>query len=73
MNFNDHEPPHFHARYGSQQAILGIESLDILEGNLSARAARLVREWATLHQAELNADWELARRQEPLRRIQPLE
>jgi len=73
MYYNDHEPPHFHARYGSQKAILGIETQELLEGNLSARAARLVREWATLHQAELAADWELARRQEPLRRIEPLE
>jgi hypothetical protein len=73
MYYNDHEPPHFHARYGSHKAIFGIEPLDLLEGHMSARATRLVTEWASLHQAELIADWELARQQEPLRKIQPLE
>lgn len=71
--YNGHEPPHFHARYGSQKAIVCITTLDLLDGQLSARALRLVKEWATLHQEELMADWELARRQEPLQKIAPLE
>ncbi len=27
MYYNDHAPPHFHARYGSERAIIAIESL----------------------------------------------
>lgn len=73
MYYNGQEPPHFHARYAGQQAIFGIETLDLLEGDLSARAARLVTEWASLHQAGLMDDWELARQHEPLRQIEPLE
>ena len=38
-----------------------------------ARALRLVLEWASLHESELRANWELARRGEPLLRIAPLE
>jgi hypothetical protein len=30
-------------------------------------------EWAAVHHAELRADWELAGRQAPLRKIAPLE
>jgi hypothetical protein len=73
MYYNDHAPPHFHVRYGRQKAVIGIESLAVLAGRLSPRARALVREWAMLHQAELMADWELARQQAPLRRIDPLE
>jgi hypothetical protein len=32
-----------------------------------------VIEWASRHQAELIADWELVRRQETLNSIEPLE
>jgi hypothetical protein len=73
MFYADHQPPHFHARYGQNRAIIGIDGLSILEGHLPPRALGLVMEWAALHQAELRADWELARRQAPLREIAPLE
>jgi hypothetical protein len=73
MFYNDHAPPHFHVRYGEQKAVIGIERIAMLEGNLSRRAKSLVIEWAKEHQAELMADWELARQQAPLNRIAPLE
>jgi len=71
--YNDHPPPHFHVRYGQQKAIIEIQSLSILAGKLSLRALGLVIEWAASHQAELLQNWELARQQEPLEPIQPLE
>jgi hypothetical protein len=71
--YNDHPPPHFHVRYGQQKAIIEIQFLSILEGKLSPRALGLVIEWASSHQAELLQNWELARQQEPLEPIQPLE
>ena len=73
MNYNDHAPPHFHARYGSQKALVGIESLTILQGRLSPRILGLVVEWASLHREELLADWRLARQQAELNKIDPLE
>ena len=73
MFYGDHLPPHFHARYGRKQVIVGIETLSVLEGHLPPRALGLVMEWAAVHQAELRADWELARRQAPLQKIAPLE
>ncbi len=71
--YNDHPPPHFHVRYGQQKAIIEIESLMILEGKLSSRVLGLVIEWATSHQAELLKNWNLARQQDHLEPIQPLE
>jgi len=32
MNFNDHNPPHFHAKYGDYQITVTIES-GVIEGN----------------------------------------
>jgi hypothetical protein len=32
MFYNDHAPPHFHARYGEFEATVNIESLEILGG-----------------------------------------
>ena len=52
MNYNDHQPPHFHARYQDQEIIVEIET-DVVEGRMSKRALRMVLEWAELHQAEL--------------------
>jgi Domain of unknown function (DUF4160) len=40
--FGDHPPPHFHAVYGEYNALIGIESLEIIEGDLPNRAQKLV-------------------------------
>jgi hypothetical protein len=73
MYYNDHPPPHFHVRYGQQKAIIAIESLSVLEGKLSVRALGLVIEWASQHQAELLRNWQIARDNNALEPIQPLE
>ncbi len=39
--FGDHPPPHFHAVYGEYNALTGIESLGIIEGDLPNRAEKL--------------------------------
>jgi hypothetical protein len=71
--FNDHVPPHFHAHYGEHQAEITIETFEILKGKLPNRVLGLVLEWAVLHRDELRANWERARKEEPLEPIQPLE
>ena len=73
MNYNDHPPPHFHARYGGDKAIIEIETLRVLGGRLSPRVLGLVVEWGLQHRDELREDWRLARESSPLSRIQPLE
>lgn len=73
MNYNDHVPPHFHARYGGDQAIIAIETLRVLGGRLSPRVMGLVVEWALQHRDGLLEDWRLTRENAPLKRIAPLE
>ena len=69
----DHAPPHFHAVYGEHEALIGIEDFATVRGRLPARAARLVAEWASLHQTELREAWQRARSLEPPGRIAPLD
>lgn len=73
MYFGDHAPPHFHAQYGAERAVYAIDPVTCIRGSLSRRADALVREWASLHQHELNANWEQASRLEPIEAIQPLD
>lgn len=73
MYFRDHNPPHFHAIYGEYEAEVEISTGDVLKGSLPKRAERLVREWHSERRNELIHDWELARRQKPLKQITPLE
>jgi len=73
MYYNDHAPPHFHARYPDYEATLVIDTLEIYEGELPQRALAMVLEWAVIHRVELFQNWDRARQGKPLRRIQPLE
>ena len=71
--WNDHAPPHFHARYGSAEAMIEVATGAVLRGSLPPRAQSLVEEWRKLRATELAADWQLAREGRPLRYIEPLE
>lgn len=71
--FDDHPPPHFHAEYGGHRATFDIERLAPLAGSLPPRAVGLVIEWASMHQAELLANWNRAQSQQALVKIEPLD
>ncbi|WP_116365254.1 DUF4160 domain-containing protein [Parahaliea mediterranea] len=73
MYYDDHSPPHFHAYYNEHQALICIETLAIIDGELPRRVRSLVLEWAVEHRQELREDWQLAQRHQPLNSIDPLE
>lgn len=73
MYYNDHAPPHFHAKYGEFEAVIAIDTGEVLEGRLPPRVSSLVEEWRGYHTAELDDDWKLARERRALKRIEPLE
>lgn len=72
MYFSDHPPPHFHVRYGEHKARFSIPDGDQIDGELPARAGRLVQEWAALHQDELAENWRRCERRVPLEPVEPL-
>ena len=73
MFFDDHNPPHFHAEYDGDVALIDIRSLSVFSGRLPPRVIGLVIEWASVHQQELFVDWDRARAQHELLKIAPLE
>jgi hypothetical protein len=73
MYYNDHAPPHFHAEYGSQEAVVRIQPVGVLRGGLPPRALSMVMEWALINQQALMADWELARQRQHLNQIEGLQ
>jgi hypothetical protein len=69
MFYNDHSPPHLHARYGRAKAIVRLSDGEIIAGELPPTAARLVRDWTLARRAELEENWRRARAHEELERV----
>lgn len=72
MFWKDHAPPHFHALYAEDEALIDIRTLEMIEGYLPRRALALVLEWAQEHRNELLEDWELCVRNQSPKKIPPL-
>lgn len=71
--WEDHLPPHFHAKYSGDEAMIDIRTGAVIRGSLARRALSLVEEWRMTHLDELLDDWERARQRLPLAYIAPLE
>jgi hypothetical protein len=72
MYWDDHSPPHFHAKYGDYEITVEILT-GVVEGRFPTRALRHVLDWHEIHRNELLEDWELCRRKENPKGIDPLE
>jgi hypothetical protein len=72
INYNEYNPPHFHAEYGEYQILVYLDGW-IVEGKFPKRALNILLEWAELHQDELLEDWNLAMSKQVLNKIKPLD
>lgn len=72
MNYNDHNPPHFHARYGGHEVTVELAS-GLVTGSMPRRALGLVFEWSERHRPALEQNWQRARDRRPLLPIPPLD
>ena len=72
MYYSDHDPPHFHAKYGDYEVSVTIRD-GVISGRFPRRALQHVVEWSCLHTDQLLDNWELSRERKPLRAIDPLE
>lgn len=68
----EHNPPHIHAYYQDDKAVIDLAACEIIEGRLPKKQARLVLAWVEVHQDELLADWTLAAQGELPFKIEPL-
>ena len=72
MHLVDHGPPHFHAVYGKDEAVIAVESGKVVAGELPSRALALVQDWVMLHRHELEENWNVAQARQALFPIAPL-
>ena len=72
MYWNDHAPPHFHAKYGDYEITMEIAT-GVVSGKFPKRALRCVMEWYEMHKDELMADWLLCEANQLPAPIAPLE
>lgn len=72
MYWNDHMPPHFHASYGSDNVLISISDLEVIEGSLPSKQLKMLLGWAALRQDQLLDNWELASQKQTLFEIEPL-
>lgn len=73
MFYKEHEPVHFHAEYQGQHGKFDLFG-EMIVGNIRSRTAlRLIKEWASAHHDELQANWEKMKAGRSLERIAPLE
>jgi len=72
MYYNDHEPPHVHARYGDAEIRVDLRSCEVLSGQIPTRAQQRVVDWIELNRSSLLDSWMLAGARKPLPRIEPL-
>lgn len=72
INWREHRPPHFHAKYGGDEVIISINELEVLEGGMPSKQLKMLLGWAAFHQEELIENWNLAEQQQDLFAIEPL-
>ena len=74
MFWDDHAPPHFHALYAEYEAIININTLEVMHGKnkMPRRALSLILEWASLHREELTEAWKLCEQNQSPNKIAPL-
>lgn len=65
---SEHNPPHIHAIYNNDIAIIDIQTLEVIEGEIPKRALRLVKEWIFIHKDEIREIWNT----QQFKKIEPL-
>jgi len=70
MYWDDHPPPHFHARHGDDHAQFDLDGT-MMEGWLRRPQRRAVTAWAQAHHEQLVACWEHASQSQDPGTIEP--
>lgn len=67
-----HNRPHFHAYYQEFVAVVGIDEVELIAGQLPKKQLRLALAWAELHQQELLEGWQILQSGGLPSKIEPL-
>lgn len=72
MYWDEHNPPHFHVRFGEYKCSIDINDVSVIVGKLPKKQERLVLAWTEIHQKELLHNWELCLDDKQPIKIEPL-
>lgn len=61
LYFNDHAPPHFHAKYSGYEDVIEIRTLKRMKGNLPTKQHKKIKKWASKNQDLLMEIWDSLR------------
>ena len=68
---DDHNPPHFHIRYGDYNAIITLDK-GIVKGEIPGNVLKQVFRWMDLHKTELSENWNRLQNGQDIKKINPL-
>jgi hypothetical protein len=57
MFAKDHNPPHLHIVTPDHQALVSIETLELLRGSMDRRSLEIALEWAAANREILELEW----------------
>ena len=66
---NEHGVPHFHIIYAEHRAVITIDTLKVLEGDLPKTKLRTILDWASSRREQLLLQWTNAASGLPTTRI----
>jgi hypothetical protein len=69
MYWQDHPPPHVHVFYGGAEALIAVETGELIAGRLPRGALRIARDWIASKRNLLLANWARARDNLPMEQI----
>ena len=58
MYFNDHAPPHIHAKYAEYEVLVTIRKSTVFAGYLPAKQLKQVQQYVSNNKEKLVARWE---------------
>lgn len=66
---DEHNPPHIHAIYNDYNGVIDLRTMQMIEGDLPAKAQKLVAEWGAMYADQLMEMWNT----KTLKKLPPLE
>lgn len=69
---DDHNPPHFHIRYGEFKALVAIDG-SVIKGTMPKNVLKNVFKWMEEHHDELLENWRRLQNGEEIIKIEPLD
>lgn len=57
MNPDEHNPPHLHAQYGEEEALIALNTGEVLKGSLPSGKEKAVKQWLAHNREACLAVW----------------